>query len=1304
MATFSLGNSAAVPGAPGVYINERPGAFGTPAIATFSTTYMLVETENNVSVTRFPFNTPVAVTSVADYKALIGGKSPTARIPQLSYNCVQEFFANAQVGDLRVVRVGTPSIIVETEFLPAGTKINSSGIPSALMAGDKVYVQLILNGIPLVAGDGATGYDADGEWLGVPVEIPVNYIAGDSVNNRKIATAVSEAIASAIESNPAVRSTVYVRDSGTLNDLDPVKYAESENGYVTISATTFGGEVSVVTQNLPVGANYVFMQNAYDVNNVANQQDLPKVPQDYIQCIATAFDGQQDQGYLITPTAYAQFDALGRASVGAAAAAHCENNNYKWMALADPGPYLVTDINKYNDFAPHKPAEDLMTNMRYLIDNSIYQWTGANVEHPRLTTQELLFGVSPRTAIDQSTNTVAAGSKAGILDSANYTANVSKGPLGICLLDSDNYWPSDLKIQEVTVSGADDFTNPFNKINGKTVYLVAPAFDAGNFGSYSQNYVYFALTASDAANVSTLVNAAGGSSKMTTLPNGAISFAAGSGACQITYGSPFWDLPVEVNGQTSDLIENLTDQAVGVNTLHLPATLQNASANYRMSFQTRTIYDPRTSINTINNKDFQGAAVFTVIQHGITTGQKVYFTNSITSGGNPVFRGTNRITTTAYFAKVIDQDRFALSASLTALSAGSYIVIPNADFDANQPTILYTGILGGGETATTLTELRTLPMIRGRKYGFATGTIDNQAADASKPPANITQNPGVSIYLNNSAKIPGIGQISPWGETPEAKWLPELDLVDPGDQTTVIGNYYCVPTAKQNFATEAYLLPAIRNNTAASFNPQGGTNTGPIASFSNLNGGDGGDADGVYPGVALTGGSGTGAKADITVESGIVTQVDLTVAGAGYKLGDVVSANSASIGNVNNFNITVSAVQGGSGGTISSVYPYALAAGLKEGSTGNDVQAAINKLVGCVFNVTGGSGFAPDDITPVKAGDRLVVVSDGARASWLVVPAQDSQVKSDEGMIAGALPLYGATVEMSFLPEQTPPKELWRFDAITSTNIIDEALRGVGFNGVPQAKIIESGVDNVTHLLDDSQRYENPMGFIAYYGPWIQNAAGQWVPPSPYVTGVALRRYRAEGYHFPPAGVKYVLADAVAAQIAINSSQQNLLNPKGCNAIRTLPGYPQNSVYIWGGRTRINEKDAQQRLYQFVNTRVILNVVYGSLRNAFDNQIFNVIDGFGVVYNQIVNVGNSVLNELYVKGALFGARPSDAFQVICDERINSATSLESGIVNAKVFVTPVPTLERIQIDLIRVAIGNMQKELDAQGLGQSNAV
>ena len=112
MATFSLG-------APGVYINESAGRAAAADLSSFSTVYMLVETEEGVPTTRFPFNTPIPVTSLTDYRVLLGGVIPTARIPALSYDCVNEFFQNAQVGDLRVVRVGTPNQIVELEFFPS---------------------------------------------------------------------------------------------------------------------------------------------------------------------------------------------------------------------------------------------------------------------------------------------------------------------------------------------------------------------------------------------------------------------------------------------------------------------------------------------------------------------------------------------------------------------------------------------------------------------------------------------------------------------------------------------------------------------------------------------------------------------------------------------------------------------------------------------------------------------------------------------------------------------------------------------------------------------------------------------------------------------------------------------------------------------------------------------------------------------------------------------------------------------------------------------------------------------------------
>lgn len=1294
MATFSFGTA---PGAPGTYINESVGNVASAGIATFNTVYMLVETENSVSVVDFPFNKPVAVTSLTDYKSLVGGVVPTAKIPLLSFNCVNSFFQNAQIGDLRVVRVGTPNQISEIEILPSGLKLSNSGLPSNLEAGDTVYVQLILNGLRLVAGDGSTGYTSSGEWLGVPVTIPADYIDGDPVNNRKIAKAITTAIAEAVESNPSVRSSIYVRDYGLVVDTDPT--SGSESGYIHLAAATYDGSVSVVTQQNVVGSISVLMNNAYDViNAVGMGNDLVRVYQDYIQCINTAFDGQINQGYLIAPTAYAQFDAAGRSAVGAAAAAHCQDNNFKWMALADPGPFLVTDINKYSDYVPHSPAADLVTGLKYLVDNAIYEWTGTDVTYDKLRYQPIVSGYNPEVAVKQSREEVADGEKVGALDPAVFTIESVPGLAGIgkFVITSSSVWPAGLHTVKVTVSNAGDDLVFLPSVD--TLFVVAPPLNTGKYGPYpsngTQQIVYLADSANAASGIYNEVLDNGGTENTEVLPNGAISADGTGGTADLSYETPAWDLQsqITINGQSSNLIKNITGSSKFVNTVHLPGTLQDSTKNFRLNFVSRAILNPGNSAYvepyTSGSKTFYK---FICVNHGLKDGQKVFFTQPILQGTTTVFKATNVNGENPYFVKSVDNGgALLLASSYSNYLAGSFV--ESVGTLASKPTILYSSITAGDVNSVNMAELSTVALMRGRKYGLASGSIFNEAGLASN---NGGSDIGVSLYLNNSSIVLSKEQIFPYGETEDAEWLPKLELVNLGSTPIAeVQNFICTPTVDQRFNTEAYIVPSLD----------------PIY---------GGDYDADSPDDAVAtvtayttavGLTALDSKANLQAKVQYLDSVYFQVTSSGTTPDSVSSVAAGDIMIVkfdgSDYNWVV--VSPGAEGVLDTLDNLLGGTLYTDGSYTN-VPLLSNSgadFKGATANITvSGGEVTAVALTSSKGSNYTVgetLTADnaflGGTGSGFSIDV-DAVTTTDGDTSALAHVCYGSQVELSLTAEQTPPSNLWRFDAITSTEIIDEALRGVGFSGVPQAEFIEAGVDNVNRLFEDSQRYFNAFGFIAYYGPYVLNASGQYIPPSPYVTGVALRRYRAEGFQFPPAGVKYQLADAVASQIAINSAQQNLLNPDGCNAVRTLPGYPDTAVYIWGGRTRINKAVADQRKFQFVNTRVIQNVVYGSLRNAFDNQIFSVIDGFGVIFNQIVSIGNSVLSQLWIAGALYGARPSDAFQVICDNRINTSENLENGLIYVKVFDVPVPTLERIEVDLIRVSIGQMNRELQTQGLG-----
>jgi phage tail sheath protein FI len=110
--------------------------------------------------------------------------------------------------------------------------------------------------------------------------------------------------------------------------------------------------------------------------------------------------------------------------------------------------------------------------------------------------------------------------------------------------------------------------------------------------------------------------------------------------------------------------------------------------------------------------------------------------------------------------------------------------------------------------------------------------------------------------------------------------------------------------------------------------------------------------NGVYSNVPLTGGTGTGATANITVSGGVVTVVTLAAVGIGYTAGDVLSATAASIGGTGaGFSIPVATIIG-----VYANVPLTNITGTGAGATANITVAG--GAVTAVVLVSAGSGYA----------------------------------------------------------------------------------------------------------------------------------------------------------------------------------------------------------------------------------------------------------------------------------------------------------------------------------------------------------
>ena len=249
-----------------------------------------------------------------------------------------------------------------------------------------------------------------------------------------------------------------------------------------------------------------------------------------------------------------------------------------------------------------------------------------------------------------------------------------------------------------------------------------------------------------------------------------------------------------------------------------------------------------------------------------------------------------------------------------------------------------------------------------------------------------------------------------------------------------------------------------------------------------------------------------------------------------------------------------------------------------------------------------------------------------------------------------------------------------------------------GISGTQHIALIDCGGDelSLSEVQDELAYIKSvagaPFGHAAFYGPYIKNAADRFVPPSPFIAGIGCSRYVNEGFQQAPAGARYPLRGAIGLRFDITAQQQEVTYPLGLNPIRSLPN---RGIVAWGARTT-----SSNALFKYVNTRAILNVLLDVMARSFDDVLFEQIDSAGTLYSRAKSIASQVMGQLYRQGALFGARPEQAYLVVCSDANNSLTDLENGTLRLDAYVATSPTLERLVVTVVRTPAGQVAQVQD----------
>ncbi len=213
---------------------------------------------------------------------------------------------------------------------------------------------------------------------------------------------------------------------------------------------------------------------------------------------------------------------------------------------------------------------------------------------------------------------------------------------------------------------------------------------------------------------------------------------------------------------------------------------------------------------------------------------------------------------------------------------------------------------------------------------------------------------------------------------------------------------------------------------------------------------------------------------------------------------------------------------------------------------------------------------------------------------------------------------------------------------------------------------IPRDMKSVNDIVDHRNIFDSASA--AMYHPWVKvfdpltkNTAA--VPPSGSVAGIYARTDNTRGVWKAPANE--VVSACVGLDANYTTGEQDILNPKGVNLIRSFPG---QGIRVWGARTL-----SSNPLWKYINVKRLFIFLEESIKANTNWVVFEPNDQ--ILWLRVRRTIEVFLSGMWKNGAFAGGTEDEAFFVDIGPNTMSKDDIDNGRLVCVIGVAPVKPAE-----------------------------